>query len=191
MTLRHRIAAALALAAVVVAAPLAQRPLRKGYSLFIDPSRRYSVEFPEGWDWTIVEGAGEALSTFIQPKKEAAIVVERFRMKQVLEQDDITDVFGEAEAATLKENQPRATAVNAKVIVQGGKKFVQIDYQRPAAIGAPGKVEDERVRQFSFPVKGNLYRITCFSFVRTFPRYEPTFQWVAESLKSAEQLTSK
>jgi hypothetical protein len=185
MTLSTRITAAVVLLFAMAAAPLAQR---KGYLLFTDPSRRYSVEFPTGWDWTIVEGAGEALSTFIHPKKEAAIVVERFRMKQVLEQDDITDIFGEAEATTLKENQPKASDVSARIIVQGGKKFVQIDYKRPAAIGEPGKVPDERVRQYSFPVKGNLYRITCFSLAMAFPKYEAAFQWVAESLKSADQL---
>jgi hypothetical protein len=187
MTVPHRLAAALVVLTLAAAAPLAQQ---KGYLLFTDPSKRYSVEFPTGWDWTVVAGAGEALSTFVHPRKEAAIVVERFRMKQVLEQDDITDIFGEAEAATLKDNQPRVMDVNAKVIVQGGRKFVQIDYRRPG-VGEPGKVEDERVRQYSFPVKGNLYRITCAALARQFPKYEATFQWAAQSLKSAEQLQPK
>jgi len=188
MTVQHRIAAAIALALAIVAEPLAQQ--RKGFLLFTDPSRRYSVEFPQGWDWTVVAGAGEALSTFVHPKKEAAIVVERFRMKQVLEQEDITDIFGEAEAATLKDNQPRVMDVVAKVIVQGGKKFVQIDYRRPG-VGEPGKVEDERVRQYSFPIKGNLYRITCASLAKQFSKYEAIFQWAAESLKSADQLAAR
>ena len=52
MTVRHRIAAAIALALAIVAEPLAQQ--RKGFLLFTDPSRRYSVEFPQGWDWTVV-----------------------------------------------------------------------------------------------------------------------------------------
>jgi hypothetical protein len=84
MTLQRRfIVTATALASLWSATPLAQKG---GNNLFTDPSRRYSIEFPRGWDWTIVEGAGEPLSTFVHPKKEAAIVVERFRMKLVLSQ---------------------------------------------------------------------------------------------------------
>ena len=188
MTLQQRVGAwSIALVCLSGATALAQKG---GYLLFTDPSRRYSVEFPRDWTWTIVAGAGEALATFVHPKREAAIVVERFRMRQTLEQNEITEIFGEGETALLKENQPRITDVNARIVEQGGKKFVQIDYRRPG-IGEPGKVEDERVRQYSFPVKGNLYRITCAALDRQFGRYEPVFQWAAESLKSAEELPSK
>ena len=161
-----------------------------GYLLFTDPSRRYSVEFPKDWTWTVVAGAGEALATFVQPKREAAIVVERFRMRQSLEQSEITEIFSEGEAKTLKDNQPRVMDVKAKVVVTGGKKFVLIDYRRPG-VGEPGKVEDERVRQYSFPVKDNLYRITCAALERQFGRYKAVFQWAAESLKSAGELPAK
>jgi hypothetical protein len=188
MTLHRRITAAtIALICLWIAIPLAQKA---GANLFTDPSRRYSIEFPKGWDWTIVEGAGEALSTFVHPKKEAAIVVERFRMKLALSQGEITDAFAEFETDLLKENQPYVKEVNARVITQGPKRLVQIDYKRPG-IGEPGKVEDERVRQFSFPIGGSLYRITCFSLASQFGKYESICQWAAESLKSAEELAKK
>ena len=188
MTLHRRITAAtIALICLWIAIPLAQKA---GANLFTDPSRRYSIEFPKGWDWTIVEGAGEALSTFVHPRKEAAIVVERFRMKQVLAQGDITDVFAQIESDLLKENQPRVSEVTARVVNQGQKRLVQIDYKRPG-IGEPGKVQDERVRQFSFPIGGSLYRITCFSLASQFGKYESICQWAAESLKSAEELAKK
>jgi hypothetical protein len=90
----------------------------------------------------------------------------------------------------LKENQPRASEVDARIVTQGPKRLVQIDYKRPG-IGEPGKTEDQRVRQFSFPIGGNLYRITCFANASQFNRYESTCQWAAESLKSAEELASK
>ena len=188
MTLQRRIVATtIALICLWTALPLAQRG---GSNLFTDPNRRYSIEFPRDWNWTIVEGAGEALSTFVHPKKEAAIVVERFRMKQALAQADITDVFAEIETDVLKENQPYVKDVNARVLTQGPKRLVQIDYRRPG-IGEPGKVEDERVRQFSFPVGGSLYRITCFSLASQFGKYEAICQWAAESLKPGEELASK
>ena len=188
MTLYHRIgAAALCALCLLLAAPLAGR---EGYLLFTDPSRRYSVEFPKDWKWTVVAGSGEALTTFVHPKSEAAIVVERFRMKQVLAQDEITDLFGQIEVDVLKENQPRVTDVNARVVAQGARRVVQIDYKRPG-VGDPGKVQDERVRQYSFPVEGSLYRITCAALASQFGKHEATFQWVAESLKSGEELSTK
>jgi len=188
MTFQRRIVATIiTLACCGAAVPLAQRG---GSNLFTDPSGRYSIEFPRDWSWTIVEGAGEALSTFVHPKKEAAIVVERFRMKQVLAQGDITDIFAQIESDLLKENQPRVSEVSARVVNQGQKRLVQIDYKRPG-IGEPGKVQDERVRQFSFPIGGSLYRITCFSLASQFGKYESTCQWAAESLKSAEELAKK
>jgi hypothetical protein len=188
MTFQRRIVAAtIALACCGAAVPLAQK---RGSNLFTDPSHRYSIEFPKDWNWMIVEGASEAISAFYHPKREAAIVVERFRMKQVLAQGEITDVFAQIETDVLKENQPRASEVDARVITQGPKRLVQIDYKRPG-IGEPGKSEDQRVRQFSFPIGGNLYRITCFANASQFNRYESTCQWAAESLKSAEELASK
>jgi hypothetical protein len=188
MTVHGRIAAAaLALACLYQIDALAQRG---GSNKFTDPSGRYSIEFPRGWDWTIVEGAGEPLSTFVHPKKEAAIVVERFRMEVPLTQSQITEAFAQFETETLKENQPRASEVNARVVMQGDKRLVQIDYRRPG-IGEPGKVEDERVRQFSFPVGASNYRITCFSLLSQFGKYEAIFQWAAESLTPGEALTKK
>ena len=188
MTLQQRIgAASIGLACLLSATALAQRG---GYLLFTDPSKRYAVEFPRDWRWTVVAGSGEALATFVHPRSEAAVVVERFRMRQTLAQNEITDLFGQIEADVLKENQPRVSDVNAKVVVQGGRRLVQIDYKRPG-VGEPGRVEDERVRQYSFPVGGNLYRITCAALGSQFAKYEATFQWVAESLKSADDLPGK
>src|SRR5262245_30455519 len=187
MTLPPRFVVTLiALASLWIAAPLAQ----KGRNTSTDPSGRYSIDFPRDWGWMMVEGAGEPLSTFYHPKKEAAIVVERFRMKLALSQDEITDAFAQFETDTLKDNQPRASEINARIVMQGSKRLVQIDYKRPG-VGEPGKVEDERVRQFSFPINGSLYRITCFSLASQFGKYEGICQWSAESLKSAEELTKK
>src|SRR5262249_16135354 len=100
------------------------------------------------------------------------------------------DIFAQIEADVLKENQPKVADVTSKVVVQGGRRLVQIDYKRPG-IGEPGKVPDERVRQFSFPGSGNPYSITCASLDSSFPQYEATFEWVAESVKSADELASK
>ncbi len=108
-------------------------------------------------------------------------------MRQALAQSEITDLIAQIEVDVLKENQPRVMDVNAHVVAQGQKRLVQIDYRRPG-VGEPGKVEDERVRQYSFPIGGSMYRITCAALASQFGKYEAVFQWAAESLKSAEEL---
>ena len=158
---------------------IAQRP---NYLLFTDPQKRYSVEFPKEWQWMMVSGSGEPLVTFIQPRKEAAVVVERYRMRVALGRDQITDTFEKIEADLLKENQPRASDVAAKTVTQNGRRLILIDYFRP------GIDARERVRQYSYPVGQDLYRITCMALSTEFSKYESTFEAVASSLKSSSEL---
>ncbi len=178
----HRFRLASVLAAIVSVWPLTSSALTPGYLLFTDPGKRFSVEFPKDWRWMIVAGSGEALVTFVQPKSEAAVVVERFRLKQPLAMDEITDVFVQIETDVLKENQPRASDIGGKVLTQGRRRAVGVDYSRP------GLTESERVRQYSYPVADSLYRITCMALTSQFKKYEATFATVAESLKSAGEL---
>lgn len=158
---------------------LAQRP---NYLLFTDPQKRYSVEFPKDWQWMMVSGAGEPLVTFIHPRKEAAVVVERYRMRVSLGRDQITDTFEKIETDLLKENQPRASDVASKTVTQNGRRLILIDYVRP------GIDTRERVRQYSYPVGQDLYRITCMAVSTEFSKYESTFETVASSLKGSSEL---
>jgi hypothetical protein len=179
----HRFRAALTLVVALVAlASQSAFALRPDYLLFTDPAKRFSVEFPKEWKWLIVAGSGEALVTFIQPKSEAAVVVERFRLKQKLAPNDITDLFVQIEIDVLKENQPKASNFDGKVISQTGHRTAVIDYTRP------GLGENERVRQYSYPIGDSLYRATCMALNSAFKKYETTFQNMAESLKSAAEL---
>jgi hypothetical protein len=177
---RRALAALFVMASWLLAADLlAQRP---NYLLFTDPQRRFSVEFPREWTWLMVSGSGEPLVTFIHPRKEAAVVVERFRMRQKLNRDEVTDLFAQIESEVLKENQPLAADVVSKIVVENGKKLILIDYVRP------GIDTRERVRQYSVPVGGDLYRITCMTIGGQFAKYEPTFGAVVQSLKTAGEL---
>ena len=164
------------LASAIVAAQ------RAGYLLFTDPGQRFSIEFPRDWRWMIISGSGEPIATFIQPRSEAAVVVERFRLKQPLRPDDITDLFAEIEVEYLKENQRGVAGVSAKVISRDGLRASVVDYTRP------GLNEEERVRMYSFPVGEDLYRVTCMSLNSRFQKYEPEFENIVSTLKSAEKL---
>jgi len=181
---RFRAAVTVVLALVALASQSALA-LRPDYLLFTDPAKRFSIEFPKDWKWLIVAGSGEALVTFIQPKSEAAVVVERIRLKQKLAQNDITDLFVQIEIDVLKENQPKAANFEGKVVSQNGRRAVVVDYTRP------GLGENERVRQYSYPIGDSLYRATCMALNSAFKKYESTFANIAESLKSAAELEAK
>jgi len=155
---------------------------RANYLLFTDPQKRYSVEFPKDWQWMMVSGSGEPLVTFVHPRKEAAVVVERYRMRVTLGREQITDTFAQIETDLLKENQPRASDVASKMVTQNGRRLILIDYLRP------GIDARERVRQYSYPVGQDLYRITCMALSTEFSKYESTFDTVASSLKGSSEL---
>ena len=174
----------IAAALTVLCALSASAGPEDGFLLFTDPEARFSVEFPKDWEWSIVAGSGEALVVFVQPKKEAAIVVEHSRMKQSLAPEDVTDVFAQIEGEVLKENQPRATGIAAQIVKRNGLPRVLVDYSRPGVGGG----EPQRVRQYSMPTGRDLYRVTCMALSSQFKKYDATFGAVAETLKSAASL---
>ena len=155
-----------------------KRGSKTQFQLFKDPGGRFSLEYPK--DWQAVAGAGDVLVTFAQKKSEAALVVERFRMNQALAPDEITDLFAQIEADVLKEHQPKAADVTAKLVNAAGQRLIVIDYSRPGLSGP------ERARQYSFPVAQDLYRLTCSAVAAQFAKYDPVFTHVAESFKPAE-----
>lgn len=148
----------------------------ESYLLYTDLHGRFTIEFPKDWQWTPVSPSGEPLVVFVQPRKEAAVIVERFRLKQPIAVDDD---FAQAESQILKENQPTIVDVAPQVVEQGGRRFLIVDYTRP------GPRDKERVRHYAFPVGQSLYRLTCATLFDRFAKYESTFTAVFNSLKTA------
>jgi len=144
--------------------------------LYTDPHGRFAIQFPKDWAWTPVSPSGEPLVVFVHPKKEAAVIVERFQMKQTITADND---FAEVESQILKENQPTIIDVAPQAVDQGGRRFVVVDYTRP------GPRDRERVRHYAFPVGQNLYRLTCSTLFDRFARYESIFLTVFNSLTPA------
>jgi hypothetical protein len=123
----------------------------------------------------MVPGATSPIVSLMQRKREATIVVEQTKLHQPLALDDITDLFGQLEADSIKERQPLASDVQSKLVEAGGRRFVIVNYGRQGVAGA------ERVRQYSIPAGGDLFRLTCVAAASQFPRYEPVFAHVAAS----------
>jgi hypothetical protein len=150
-------------------------------------NRQIRFEYPKK-DWEIVPrpttavipGATAPIVSVVQRKREAAVVVEQTKLHQPLALDDITDLFSQLEADSIRERQPQATDVRAKLVdVGGGRRLVILTYGRQG-VGGP-----ERVRQYSIPAGADLFRLTCVATVSQFGRYEAVFAHVAASFAVA------
>jgi serine/threonine-protein kinase len=147
---------------------------------FIDPGGRFSIEVPDNWRWRVVAGSGEPMAVFTPVNYQAAIVVERFRLRSALSPSDVTPVFAEFEADGIKQNHPMASNVVAKFATRGGLRGAVVEYNRP------GVNELDRVRTYSFPIGTTLYRITSFAPASRFESYDANFDAVAWTLKPAD-----
>ena len=150
-------------------------------------NRQIRFEYPKK-DWEIVTrpttavvpGATAPIVSVVQRKREAAVVVELTKLHQPLALDDITDLFSQLEADSIRERQPQATDVKAKLVdVGGGRRLVILTYGRQGVGGS------ERVRQYSIPAGADLFRLTCVATAAQFPRYEAVFAHVAASFAVA------
>jgi hypothetical protein len=150
-------------------------------------NRQIRFEYPKK-DWEIVPrpttavipGVTAPIVSVVQRKREAAVVVEQTKLHQSLALDDITDLFSQLEADSIRERQPQATDVRAKLVdVGGGRRLVILTYGRQG-VGGP-----ERVRQYSIPAGADLFRLTCVATVGQFGRYEAVFAHVAASFAVA------
>ena len=193
--LRACLAAALAIGASVAAAsplsaqdPVQPTPGEYGRAaklasvMFESANKQIRFEYPKR-DWEIVPranaapvpGASSPVVSLVQKKREAAVVVEQTKLHQSLAPDDITDLLGQLEMESVRERQPQASDVKARLVEAGGRRFVILTYARQGVSGP------ERVRQYSFAAGVDLFRLTCFAAASQFTRYEPVFAHVAAS----------
>ena len=110
------------------------------------------------------------------------MVVERLRLKESYEPEEITKIFAKMEADYVQDSQPKVSIIDQTLKLRRGKPVVVLNYTRP------GQGEGERVRQYSFPVMADLYRVTCAAQRNAFGRHETMFAAVADSFKSAVEL---
>jgi hypothetical protein len=134
---------------------------------------------PAGSPPVSVPGISSPVMSLVQKRREAAIVVEQERLHQPLAQDDITDLFGQLEADSVRERQPLAKDIQSKLVQAGGRRVIIVTYSRQSAAG------QERVRQYSIPGGGaDLFRLMCSAPVAQFARYEYIFAHVAASFSA-------
>ena len=133
-----------------------------------DPNGLFTMEIPRR-DWSIVPGAGVVVASVVNKKGDAAIVVEQAALKQALAPDDITDLFADLERELIVERQPKAADFQTRVLEDGGRKLVAVQFVRPGMTGM------ERVRQFSIPAGRRLYRVSCVASLGSYAANEIWF----------------
>ena len=131
-------------------------------------------------DWMVLPSSGSLLLVLASRKGDAVVLVERSVLLQALEAADITDVFAQIEIDAIKERQPKAAEFQSRVLNDGQRRLVAVQYDRQGVLGS------ERVRQYSIPIGKRLYHVTCISSAAQFGAYDPVFSHIAASFSATE-----
>jgi hypothetical protein len=143
------------------------------------PSGEWALEYPRNWLASL--GGGSTLAILLPKNAEASVTIERARMNVELSPKDLTDFFLVAEVELIKQEQRSAVAISQKIVgAPDGRVFI-VQYERPGLKGP------DRVRQYSLPVGGRVYRLQCAAPASAFGKYEPLFAHIAATLTVKEQ----
>lgn len=153
------------------------------FKAFKDPAGKFVLEYPN--DWQLVDGVGDVIVTFRQKKGEAALVLERFHLNLAVGKDDIDANLVRVETDVLRERQPTASGVVSKIVDRNDTRLILIDYKRT------GLTQAEQVRQYSFPIGQEIYRLICSAATGLFTKYEPGFAHMADSFKASPSAPAK
>jgi hypothetical protein len=136
----------------------------------------FSVDVPRK-DWLVVPPAGGLVLAVVHRSGRAAIYIERSKLNQPLGPDDVTDLFAQLEADTVRERQSGASAIEQKLLTAGDRRLVAVQFDIVRGGGS------DRVRQYSFPSGTWLFRVSCTAPAADFAKYEPVFAYVAASFQ--------
>lgn len=154
------------------------RDAKGSYTAYRDAGGRFSLEYPRR-DWLLLTGNGAVLLVATHNRGEAWVILERVRMATSLAPDEVTDLFADLETENVKQHQPRANGFLKRVFDTDNRRFIALQYSRPGA----DPREQEIVRQYSFPVGQDLYRLVCAVQGRRFDRYEAMCAHVAATFR--------
>ena len=147
------------------------------YLAFEPADKRFTVDIPKR-DWRTVPGVGSVIVVFSDAKSDASVALEHVSLKLALEPSEINQLFVDLEVESIKERDPSADGVRTALKTDpDGSRVIVIDFTHKGLRGP------ERVRQFSLPRGGDLYRLICSAAPAQFDRVAPVFEHMAESFK--------
>jgi hypothetical protein len=144
------------------------------------PSGEWQIEYPRR-DWIAALGGGSTLALLVQKNAEASVAIERARMSVELRADELTDFFLTAEVELLKQEQRDAAHFEQRIVNADGRRVFVVQFQRPGMKGI------DRIRQYTVPARGRLYRLLCTAPLSASSRYDAVFAHIAATLAVREE----
>lgn len=140
-------------------------------------STGFTVDYPKK-DWLTLVGVGSSSVVLFHKSREAAVAVERTKVRVPLAINDINNQTATLEIDEWQLRRPLATGFSPQFVDFLGTRSILIDFTQPGAQGP------ERVRLYVLPRGTDWYRVICTTTLPSFDKYKETFQRIALSVTS-------
>ena len=138
-------------------------------------STGFTVDYPKK-DWMTLVGVGSSSVVLFHKSREAAVAVERTKVRVPLAINDINNQTATLEIDEWQLRRPLATGFSPQFVDFLGTRSILIDFTQPGAQGP------EHVRLYVLPRRTDWYRVICTTTLPTFDKYKETFQRIAFSV---------
>ena len=135
----------------------------------------FTVDYPKK-DWQTLVGVGSSFVVLFHKSREAALAIERTKVRVPLAINEINDQTATLEIEDWQVRRPLASGFSHQFVDFLGARSILIDFIQPGAQGP------EHVRLYSLPRGTDWYRVICTTTQPTFDKYKETFQRIALSV---------
>jgi hypothetical protein len=138
-------------------------------------STGFTVDYPKK-DWQTLVGVGSSFVVLFHRSREAAVAIERAKVRVPLAVNEINDQTANLEIEDWQARRPLATGFSHQFVDFLGARAILIDFTQAGSQGP------ERVRLYTLPRGTDWYRVICTTTQPTFDKYKETFQRIALSV---------
>jgi hypothetical protein len=138
-------------------------------------STGFTVDYPKK-DWQTLVGVGSAYVVLFHKTREAAVAIERTKVRVPLAPNEINQQTAALEIEDWQVRRPLATGFSPQFVDFLGVRSILIDFTQPGSQGP------EHVRLYTLPRGTDWYRVICTTTLPTFDKYKDTFQRIALSV---------
>ena len=156
-------------------APGAVRPGPAAGDQRMTVSTGFTVDYPKK-DWSTLVGVGSSAVVLFHKSREAAVAIERTKVRVPLAPNEINDQTATLEIEDWQVRRPLATGFAPQFVDFLGARSILIDFTQPGAEGP------EHVRLYTLPRGTDWFRVICTTTQPTFDKYKETFQRIALSV---------
>jgi hypothetical protein len=157
------------------AQPVAQRPGPAASDQRLVVPTGFTVDYPKK-DWQTLVGVGSSVVVLFHKSREAAIAIERTKVRVALAINEINDQTASGEIEDWQVRRPLATGFSHQFVDFNGTRSILTDFTQPGAQGT------EHVRLYTLPRGTDLFRAICTTTQPTFDKYKETCHRIALSV---------